>query len=221
MSNSENCKELQFNSLQPYEPKPDRLLCLWGFSCKNTGVGCHPLTRGSSQPRDWTQVSCISSHILYQWDTWKALPIVLIRKQSQREMDSLAQDHCNLHKTKSGSQPSSGWLSPLIWGYSCSWIEFYRKHKQIQQLPCFFEAVSYPTVICSLLLLPSGPLVVEVAHLWVLKGVPSRWTNSKKLSSRVSPDLGAENAFGPREGFLFSSGWPSLSLRNMTWLVAL
>ena len=104
------------NSLQPCESKPARLLSLWDFSGKNTGVGCHSLTRGSSQPRDWTQVSCIGSHILYQWDTWKALPIVLIRKQSQREMHSLTQVHCNLHKTKSGSQPSSGWLSPLIWG---------------------------------------------------------------------------------------------------------
>ena len=27
---------------------------------KNTGVGCHALLQGSSQPRDWTWVSCIS-----------------------------------------------------------------------------------------------------------------------------------------------------------------
>ena len=27
---------------------------------KNIGVGCHASSRGSSQPRDWTQVSCIA-----------------------------------------------------------------------------------------------------------------------------------------------------------------
>ena len=109
-----------------------------------------PFTRVSSQPSDWTQVFCIGRQILYHWATWKALPIVFIRKQSQREMDSLAQDHCNLHKPKSGSQPSSGWLSPLIWGTLAAELNSVKKHKQIQQLPCFFEAISYPTVICSL-----------------------------------------------------------------------
>ena len=42
---------------------------------KNTGVHCHFLLRGSSQPRDWTYiswVSCISRHILYHWATWES-----------------------------------------------------------------------------------------------------------------------------------------------------
>ena len=33
--------------------------CLWNFPGKNTGVGCHPHSRGSSQPRDWTRISYI------------------------------------------------------------------------------------------------------------------------------------------------------------------
>ena len=33
--------------------------CLWNFPGKNTGVGCHPHSRGSSQPRDWTRFSYI------------------------------------------------------------------------------------------------------------------------------------------------------------------
>ena len=34
------------------------MLCPWDFPGKNTGVSCHFLLQGSSQPRDWTQVSC-------------------------------------------------------------------------------------------------------------------------------------------------------------------
>ena len=37
---------------------------------KNTGVGCHSLLQGSSQPRDWTCISCIDRQILYHWATW-------------------------------------------------------------------------------------------------------------------------------------------------------
>ena len=34
------------NSVQPYALYPARLLCLWAFSGKNTGVGCHALLQG-------------------------------------------------------------------------------------------------------------------------------------------------------------------------------
>ena len=46
------------DSLQPHGAHQAPLSM--GFSSKNTGVGCHPSSRGSSQPRDWTQVSWIS-----------------------------------------------------------------------------------------------------------------------------------------------------------------
>ena len=42
--------------------------------CKNTGVGCHFLPRGSSLPRDRTRVSdvsCIGKQILYHCATWE------------------------------------------------------------------------------------------------------------------------------------------------------
>ena len=32
----------------------------WGFPGKNTGTGCHFLLQGSSQPRDWTHICCVS-----------------------------------------------------------------------------------------------------------------------------------------------------------------
>ena len=47
---------------------PTRLLCPWNFPGKNTGVGCHALLKGSSQPRDWTlisYISCIGRQVLY------------------------------------------------------------------------------------------------------------------------------------------------------------
>ena len=34
--------------------------CPWDSPGKNTGVGCHTLLQGTSQPRDRTQVSCIA-----------------------------------------------------------------------------------------------------------------------------------------------------------------
>ena len=50
---------------------PARLLCPWDSPNKNTGVGCMPSSRGSSQPRDqswvsWVScVSCIGRWVLY------------------------------------------------------------------------------------------------------------------------------------------------------------
>ena len=44
---------LRFHGLSP-----TRLLCPWDFPGKNTGVGCHFLLQGSSQPVDRTPVSC-------------------------------------------------------------------------------------------------------------------------------------------------------------------
>ena len=54
--------------LQPHGLWPSRLLCPWNFPDKNTGVGCHFLLQGSSQPRDWTcisYVSCIGRWIFF------------------------------------------------------------------------------------------------------------------------------------------------------------
>ena len=44
--------------LQPHELFFTRLLCPWAFPGKNTGVGCHFFSRGSSQPRDGTLIYC-------------------------------------------------------------------------------------------------------------------------------------------------------------------
>ena len=49
-----------------------RLLCPWNSPGKNTGVGCHSSSRGSSWPRVGTHVcyvSCIDMWVLYHWAT--------------------------------------------------------------------------------------------------------------------------------------------------------
>ena len=56
------------NSLQPHGLWPARLLCPWDSLGKNTGVGGHALSRGSSLPRDLTHIShvfCIGRQALY------------------------------------------------------------------------------------------------------------------------------------------------------------
>ena len=50
---------------QLYGPYPARLLCPWDSPGKNTGVGCHVLLQGSSQPRDQTHISHVSC--IYRW----------------------------------------------------------------------------------------------------------------------------------------------------------
>ena len=59
--------------LWPQELKPARLLSLWNFPGKNTGVGCHSLLWGNSQPRVQIHVSCIGrrTFFLTTWATWE------------------------------------------------------------------------------------------------------------------------------------------------------
>ena len=61
----ESCSVIS-DSLQPhgvYSP--------WNSPGQNTGVG--PFSRGSSQPWDWTQVSCVAGRFLTSWATREAV----------------------------------------------------------------------------------------------------------------------------------------------------
>ena len=54
-------RSVMSNSVQPHGlSQTTRLLYPWNSPGKNTGVGCHFLLQGSSQPRDQTHVSCDS-----------------------------------------------------------------------------------------------------------------------------------------------------------------
>ena len=49
--------------------QPVRLVCPGDFPGKNNGVGS---SRGSSWPRDRSQISCVGMWILYHWATWES-----------------------------------------------------------------------------------------------------------------------------------------------------
>ena len=61
----------------------DCSLCPWDSPGKNTGMGCHSLSRESSRPRDQNQVSCIAGRFFIIWatreaqDYWSVLPCPL------------------------------------------------------------------------------------------------------------------------------------------------
>ena len=63
-------------------------LCPWDFPGKSIGVGCHFLLlqtppQESSQPRNWTRVSCIGRRTLYHWAAREA-PTVPWGTQSEQ-----------------------------------------------------------------------------------------------------------------------------------------
>ena len=51
----------------------------WNSPGQNTGVGSLSLLQGSSQPRDWTQVSCIAGRRFTLWDTREAHELVILK----------------------------------------------------------------------------------------------------------------------------------------------
>ena len=64
---------------------PTRLLYLWNSPGKNTGVDSQSLPRGSSQPRDRIQISCIASGSFTVWATRESttLQFKKLRYQAQ------------------------------------------------------------------------------------------------------------------------------------------
>ena len=60
-------------SLRPHGLWPARLPCPWDSPGKTPGVGAVSSSRGSSQPRDWTLVSCISGRSFTDWATRETL----------------------------------------------------------------------------------------------------------------------------------------------------
>ena len=64
-SESVSCSAVS-DSSQPHGLQPIRFLCPWNFPGKNTEVAI-PFSRGSSWPRDWTQVSWIAGRFFTIW----------------------------------------------------------------------------------------------------------------------------------------------------------
>ena len=61
------CHSVVSSCLRPHGLWPARLLYPRDSLGKNTGVGYISFSRGSSPPRDWTQVSCIASGCFTIW----------------------------------------------------------------------------------------------------------------------------------------------------------
>jgi len=59
-----------------------RLLCPLDFPGKSIGVDCHFFSRGSSQPRDQTHVSCIGRRVPYHWAIGEATELFIILSNS-------------------------------------------------------------------------------------------------------------------------------------------
>ena len=61
---------------------------------------CHSSSRGSSQPKDWTRVSCVGRWVLHQWANWEAVRCL------ESESRSVVSDSLGLHGLY------SSWNSP-------------------------------------------------------------------------------------------------------------
>ena len=66
-------------TLRPRGLQPSSSLCPWDFPGKETGVGCIPFSRGSSQPKDQTCAFCTAPRFFTDWAT-RALLNVFICK---------------------------------------------------------------------------------------------------------------------------------------------
>ena len=59
-------RSVMSDSLRPFGLQPARLLCPWDSPGKNTGVGCHSFSRGSSPTQVWNPGLPRGRQTLYQ-----------------------------------------------------------------------------------------------------------------------------------------------------------
>ena len=67
---------VMFDSVRPYRLQPARLLCLWDFPGKNTGVDCHAFLQGIFLTQGLNPcllLSCIADGFFTHWATWKGI----------------------------------------------------------------------------------------------------------------------------------------------------
>ena len=66
------CRAVVSDSVRPMDCSLQALLCPWDSPGKNTGGVAILFSRGSSQPREWTWVSCIAERFFTVWATREA-----------------------------------------------------------------------------------------------------------------------------------------------------
>ena len=110
-------------SVVPDSLRPHGLYCPWNSPGQNTGVFAFPFSRGSSQPRDRTQVSRIAGKFFTSWATREAYQFSSVQFSRSVVSDSLrphesqhARPPCPspTHGVLPDSRPSSGWCHPAI-----------------------------------------------------------------------------------------------------------
>ena len=117
---------------------------------KNTGVGCRASSRGSSQPRDWSQVSCIAGRFFTIWATREAWWLVGNTKMLQSALQA-----CRLWSPQEvldqSSSDTEGWLliqhhSNMVLQYEpCFWNLW--TNENCRWLCCLFTYFSYVVLL--------------------------------------------------------------------------
>ena len=67
-----SCSVVSPQLLRPHRLWPTKLLCTWGFSGRNTGVGCYFLLPGVFPIQRLNLHLLHCRQILYHWATWEA-----------------------------------------------------------------------------------------------------------------------------------------------------
>ena len=76
---------VMFDSVQPYRLQPARLLCLWDFPGKNTGVDCHAFLQGILLTQGLNPcllLSRIADGFFTHWATWKGIFLLSVQFSS-------------------------------------------------------------------------------------------------------------------------------------------
>ena len=111
-------RSVMSDSLQPHG-----LYSPWNSPGQNTGVVAIPFFRGSSQSRDWTQVSCTAGRFFTIWATREVHSFTSVQFNHSVVSDSL-RPHGRQHarapcpsptpRVYSNSRPLSRWCHPTI-----------------------------------------------------------------------------------------------------------
>ena len=118
-----------------------RLLCLWDSSGKNPGVVAKPSSRGSSQPRDGTHVSCIGSWVTIS-TTWEATPWSLCMPSSFSPVQLFA-----TRWTVDPQIPLSIGFSRQEYWYGLPFPTLHLIHSTLQNLRLIYHLNCYHTVL--------------------------------------------------------------------------
>ena len=143
------------DSLWLHGLQPARLLWPWNYPDKNTKVGCHFYSRGSSWPKNQTHFSCVSwigRQILYHRATWEVpkymLYLCILKYVASKPEKAMATHSSTLAwkipwTEEPGRLQSMGWLrAGHYWATSLSLFIFLHWRRKWQLTPVFLPGES-------------------------------------------------------------------------------